>query len=230
MLACTKSHILLGISGVLHLSTSKSFARVATKDFSPPQCYLQSDSIKRSPPPPLINKLCTVLTSPSYQQRHYTSPLPPALPVSAPPDSPRYPDNNSNHTLAEPIPQKPKRIPTQVLDLIILVPRLLQQVEIHESRAREDRQGSVHSPLLEPGTAARGPGRASQVQVGVLDEGFRDGAPRRQRFDVLGLHSADEGEEVLRQLFDDGEEGAVAEGAVGAGYGPVVGDWSFGGG
>ena len=63
----------------------------------------------------------------------------------------------------------------------------------------------------------------------MLDEGFRDGAARGQGFDVLGLHSADEGEEVLHQVFDDGEEGAVAEEAVGAGYGPVVGDWRLGG-
>lgn len=58
----------------------------------------------------------------------------------------------------------------------------------------------------------------------MFDEGLGDGEFGSEGFDVLGLHAVGYGEEVFDEMFDYGEEGAVAERPVRASHGPVVGD------
>jgi len=129
----------------------------------------------------------------------------------------------------KPIPHKRKPVLIPPLKLIILISRPLQQMQEMQPRAGIQHGlpaflAAAVAALLEPAAARGGPGSALEEEVGVLAKIGGGAGGGREGFDVFGLQFGDDVEHVGGPDFDEGHEGSVAEGAVGAAEGEVVGE------
>jgi len=93
-----------------------------------------------------------------------------------------------------------------------------------QPRSRIHNRLPICPTLLEPTTARTCPGRALQEQIRVPTELVREVEAWSVGFDVLDLGFGDGVEHVFGPLFDQRHEAAVAEGAIGAAEGEVVGE------
>lgn len=108
---------------------------------------------------------------------------------------------------AEAVAEKRKRIATVgIFDSIILESRLLEEIDIDQSTAREDGRLPVEAALFEPASTRARPGGALQEEVGVFDKGLADVEAGSERLDLFLLHLLDDGDDVPRDQFDDGDE------------------------
>lgn len=130
----------------------------------------------------------------------------------------------------KPIPHKlpPHILLTIILNLIILPPGPLNQPQKMQPRPRVNRRRGLRIPILEPRTTGPRPGRAFEERVRMAEERIDDAFLGADTAEALDLHFFDHLEEVGRPALDQGEEGAVRGGAVGAGELEIVGDFGEG--
>lgn len=123
---------------------------------------------------------------------------------------------------AEPVAEEGERVTTPILDAIVLVARRGQQTKENHAGPGKDAEFPIQPALLEPASARTRPRRALEEEIGVLDEGVADLGPGRHGFDVLDLHLLRYCQDVLDDVLDERDEGAVAQRPVGSYAHPVV--------
>lgn len=124
----------------------------------------------------------------------------------------------------EPIPQKCKPIRIPIVNLKILIPWRLQELQEMQAAARVYDHLSVLPPLLKPAPTRARPRRPLQEQIRVGAELAAEVQPRGVGLDILDLGLLDGVEHVARPALDQRHEAAVAERAVRPAEAEVVGE------
>ena len=119
--------------------------------------------------------------------------------------------------MRKPVAHELEPIGRLIRQLIVFPSDVLQQLEEMQSAARIDRRHRpVRLAVLEPGSAGRGPREPLHQLVRVVVQVLDGAGFDVEGFDVFGLEFGDHLEGVARVPFEDGEDGRVGCGTVGA--------------